>query len=626
MLIETSRRRVVDFTKNKVLKENYTFLVADESGQVQGSEYGFYDRDTRFLNQYAWNFGSGVSTLVSHSPRPDKLRAYHARLEGPSQRFGIHRSVTLTSRKLLDTLRLENTSLETLPLTLELSFAADFADLFEARGWHTVQREAIQHGLAPGCVRFYYTAPDGVALATQLAFQPAPQTLTTNTAQWTFTLAPGEAVGLEVHTTLETPLDTSTAAIPYDAWKERFRDALSKAPQPKVLEQAVHDLRALLLFTEHGPVPAAGIPWYVAVFGRDSLLTAMMLLPYAPDVAAGTLRFLAAYQGKKHDAFHAENPGKIIHELRYGELSRLEKVPFGPYYGTVDATALWVMLLHDYWQQTNDTSLLKELRGSLEASLTWLSTDADPDGDGFTEFSTGTPGNSNGLVIHAWKDSVDSMSHTDGSLPSGLIAVCEAQGYTYAAYKAAATLLGSLGDADAEAIWKHRAATLKEKFQAAFWLDDLQTYALALDHDKKPLRVYNSNAGHLLWTGIVPEVFAGELVKSLFAEHSWSGWGIRTLGENEVRYNPVSYHNGSVWPHDTALAAKGMVRYGFKEEATRIHHALYDLAASQLDLRLPELVGGFERTDIPPVPYPEACRPQAWDAAALLYVLEFVVP
>ncbi len=612
----------MDFTKNKVLKENYTFLVADEHGQVQGSEYGFYDRDTRFLSRYAWNFGSGISTLVSHSPRPDKFRAYYARLDGPSQRYGVHRSVEIASREMVDTLRLENTSLETLYLTLELSFAADFADLFEARGWHVVSREGINHDLATSCVRFHYTAPDGVALATQLAFQPAPQTLTAQGVQWTIELVPGAALDLDVHITLETPLDTSTKGLPYEAWKERFSGTLQKAPQPKVLEQAIHDLRALLLFTEHGPVAAAGIPWYVAVFGRDSLLTAMMLLPYAPDVVAGTLRFLAAYQGKTHNAFHAENPGKMIHELRYGELSRLEKVPFGPYYGTIDATALWIMLLHDYWQHTKDSSLLQELKGNLEAALQWLSTDADPDGDGFIEFSTGIPGNSNGLVIHAWKDSVDSMSHTDGSLPSGLIAVCEAQGYTYAAYKAAADMLGSLGDVEATATWERRALQLKEKFHAAFWLDDLQTYALALDQDKKPLRVYNSNAGHLLWTGIVPEAFAAQLVQSLFSEHSWSGWGIRTLGENEIRYNPVSYHNGSVWPHDTALTAKGLVRYGFKKEAKRINEVLYELAASQLDLRLPELVGGFGRSDMPPVPYPEACRPQAWDAAALLYLLE----
>jgi glycogen debranching enzyme len=612
----------MDFTKNKVLKENYTFLVADEHGQVHGSEYGFYDRDTRFLSQYAWTFGEKVSTLVAHSPRPDKFRAYHAQLDGPSQRFGVHRSVELSSRKMQDTLRLENTSLETLHLTLELSFAADFADLFEARGWHHLQREGIGHDLAPSCVRFHYTAPDGVALATQLAFQPAPQTLTAQVAQWTIELAPGAALELGVSITLETPLDTSSSSIPYEAWKERFSDALQKAPQPKVLEQALADLRALLLFTEHGPVAAAGIPWYVAVFGRDSLLTAMMLLPYAPDVAAGTLRFLAAYQGKTHNSFHAENPGKMIHELRYGELSRLEKVPFGPYYGTIDATALWVMLLHDYWQHTKDSALLQELKGNLGAALQWLSTDADPDGDGFIEFSTGVPGNSNGLVIHAWKDSVDSMSHTDGSLPSGLIAVCEAQGYSYAAYQAATDMFGSLGDVEAKAKWQQRAQQLKEKFHAAFWLEDLQTYAMALDHDKKSLRVYNSNAGHLLWTGIVPEAFAARLVKSLFSEHTWSGWGIRTLGENEIRYNPVSYHNGSVWPHDTALTAKGMARYGFKKEATRINEVLYELASSQLDLRLPELVGGFGRSDMPPVPYPEACRPQAWDAAALLYLLE----
>ena len=307
-----------------------------------------------------------------------------------------------------------------------------------------------------------------------------------------------------------------------------------------------------------------------------------------------------------------------MHELRFGELTRLGDTPFGPYYGTVDATALFVMLLHQLYRQTGDLELVRELRPHWEAALTWMAEIADADGDGFLEFSGA---GEKGLAVQTWKDSWDSLSHRDGRLAEGAIAGSEVQGYAYAAYRAAADFYGALGQGDDVQSWRERAEKLKRSFHDRFWLDELQTYALALDGDKCPLEVQNSNAGQLLWTGIVPDDTAPKLVKTLFSEANWSGWGVRTLGAGEVRYNPVSYHNGSVWPHDTSLIAGGLARYGFRDEAARIRAALYDLASSQNDHRLPELVAGYPRTAAPPVPYPVACRPQAWDAAALLYLL-----
>ena len=616
----------MDFSKNAVLKENYTFLVADARGQVQGSEHGLYNRDTRFLSRYAWGFDD-FQTLLAHSPRPDRFEAHYALIDGPSQQVGIRRNVELRAGTFQDTLRVENTGLETRSLTLTLEFGSDFADLFEARGWREVKRQRAEQQAEKG-MRFAYEAPDGLKMATTLDFSQSPDTVQDGVASFCFELEPQQRVELIVTVGIDNAVDDAhkgdAALMSYELWRGQFQVHLDRPGHQLALTQAVDDLRALLLSTEQGLYPAAGIPWFVCAFGRDALLTAYLMLSWEQEVAKGTLRYLAHYQGKEHNAFRAEAPGKIMHELRFGELARTGETPHAPYYGTVDATALFVMLLHETWKQTGDFGLVKELQPNWEAALSWMQTDGDADRDGFLEFEgTEAFAGGGGLFVQSWKDSHDSMSHKDGAIATGALAVSEVQGYAYAAYLAAADFYTALGEEDEAARWREEADALKEKFHEAFWLSDMQTYAMALDGDKRPLRVHNSDAGQLLWTGIVPEEIAPKLVKTLFSPTNWSGWGIRTLGEGEARYNPVSYHNGSVWPHDTALIAGGLARYGFQEEAARIREALYDLAASQPDKRLPELVGGYERTDAPPVPYPVACRPQAWDAAALLYLLRF---
>ena len=613
----------MDFSRNVVLKEHYTFFVGDATGQARAGEHGLYNRDTRLLSRYAWRLlpaGDGAfQPLVATSPRPDVFHGHDALIEGPSQHLAVRRRLVVHADGLHDELEVSNTSMERQSLSLELELESDFVDLFEARGWYDVVRVEPEVEVRERAVALRHTAADGVRQGVTARFD-ALAAARPDGADWELSLAPGEHVHLSVRVHIENPLDDAPSEeIAYDAWRAGFAD-LPKAPDARVLARAIDDLRGLMLFTSEGPVPAAGIPWFVAAFGRDALLTAHMLLPHHPDVAEGTLRYLAAHQGTRVDPFRAEEPGKILHEVRFGALSRSGTVPHARYYGTVDATPLFLMLLDAHRRAVADDTLVRTLRPAWEAALAWLGDHGDIDGDGFVEFTPAAAGE--GLTVQSWKDSGDSMSHADGSLAEGALAVSEVQGYTYAAYRAAAHWYRTLGEPASAAAWDARATALQERFHAAFWLADLETYAMALDGAKRPLRVRNSDAGQLLWTGIVPTSHAPSLVRSLFATHTWSGWGLRTLGVGERRYNPVSYHNGSVWPHDTALFAAGLAAYGFATEAAAVRDALYALAAAQPDLRLPELVAGYARDDDrPPVPYPVACRPQAWDAAALVFLL-----
>ncbi len=610
----------MDLSKNIILKENYTYFIADSKGQVSGGENGLYNRDTRFLNRYQWQFDKPLQLLLSHNPHPDHFEGHYSYIEGPSQLIGIQRSLYITATQLHDQLYIENTSLEKQELTLELHYTSDFADLFEVRGWHDIKPASIVSTTHKHVTKLEYESEDQLHFATHLVFSQEPQ-YQSDRALFRISLMPKEHLILKCDVSIINPLEPNLpVTVSYEEWHKKVTVKLEQERHQRVLDQAVTDLRALLLCTEKGLMPAAGIPWYVTAFGRDSLLSAYMMLPYFPDVAKGTLAYLASKQGIKYDAFHAEAPGKILHEVRYGELSRTKKVPFITYYGTVDATLLFIMLLHQFYKTTADVNSVKELQSHWEAALLWMQHDGDLDNDGFIEFKGSQPGQ--GLTVQSWKDSHDSLSHANGELATGNIAVSEVQGYAYAAYLAASEFYQLLSQPEKSQHYQQKAHTLKQSFHKHFWLEDLQTYALALDGNKQPLKVQNSDAGHLLWTGIVPEDIAPKLVKKLMSDALWTGWGIRTLGKNEVRYNPVSYHNGSVWPHDTALAAAGMWRYGFKKEARVIREATFDLAASQHDYRLPELIAGYDRSSSPPVPYPVACRPQAWDAAALLYMLE----
>ncbi|MDX2003799.1 MAG: glycogen debranching N-terminal domain-containing protein [Meiothermus sp.] len=608
------------------LKEDDTYAVLSDQGMADRDERGFYRHDTRYLSRYVWSL-PGFSLLVSETPRPDRLVQHWSLIIGPDQLVGFRRELQLERGGFAERLELENTSLKTQTVELELEAVADFADLFEAKGWHKVTRKISG---------FEYTADDGLKVATRLILNPPPpppaQDLVREAStrpeggevfKWKFELASKQKVGLSVVGRFESPFEPGTPPLPsYEEWRARFPMHLESGRSQRVLEQAVTDLRALLFALPEGLFPSAGIPWYVCPFGRDSLITSYMMQPWAPDVTRGVLTYLAKYQGKETNSFLDETPGKIIHEMRVGELSRTGKVPFTRYYGTVDATSLFVILLHRYWQDSGDLEFVRRLRPNWEAALEWMTSYADPDGDGLIEYA---PNRDKGHVVQSWKDSHDSQSHKDGSLAQGAIAVCEVQGYGYMAYRAGADFYRALGDQARAERWDASAEQIKQTFHDKFWLSEQNIYAAGLDGEKRPMATLTSNPGHLLWSGIVPEEFAPKLVETMFGSELWSGWGVRTLGSGEVRYNPLSYHNGSVWPHDNALFIGGLVRYGFYDHALKAAEALFRLAMSQHDWRLPELVGGYiKQGGEPPVPYPASCRPQAWDAAAVVYMLRLL--
>jgi len=386
------------------------------------------------------------------------------------------------------------------------------------------------------------------------------------------------------------------------------------------VKRAASDLQMMTTMLPTGPYPYAGVPWFNTPFGRDGLITALECLWMEPSLARGVLAYLASTQATECIPEEDAEPGKILHETRNGEMAALKEMPFARYYGSVDASPLFVHLAGAYFERTGDLEFVKEIWPNIEAALLWMRRYGDRDGDGFLEYSRESR---DGLVHQGWKDSDDAIFHADGSLARGSIAVCEVQGYAYAAWKAGASLASALGLSEQAAQFTKRAETLRSRFDSAFWCDELGSYALALDGDKRPCQVRASNAGQCLFTGIVMRERARRLAQTLLAPESFSGWGIRTVAASEPRYNPMGYHNGGVWPHDNALIASGLARYGMAEEASRLFTGLFD-TAMYLDLhRVPELFCGFPRDPGEgPVLYPVACAPQAWSAASVFLLFQ----
>ncbi|ULH14333.1 amylo-alpha-1,6-glucosidase [Deinococcus sp. KNUC1210] len=600
-----------------VLKENELYLVGDANYTVQSGESGFYRRDTRHLSAYRWLLdGEAPQPLVQHLRAPFWMseQAGNANL-GYTMHTGLTRDLTITAGGLQDHVRLKVYTPGHHQLRLEL--AADFVDMFEVRGWNTLEERVVHVTPTPGGVTFSYTARDGMENRTAVTCSPA--------GHWDGTAIVWEVVGdLDLTVTVQAlqnsesgqPADPLALLTDYAQWQPPF--TLPHSNDQRVLERSMQDLRSLLFHTDHGPFPAAGLPWFVAPFGRDSLIIAHLVLPYRPDIALGVVRYLAARQGVKHDPETLEQPGKILHEERTGELTRLNLTVFRPYYGSCDATPLFVWLVGELSRSRPE--LATELRPQWEAALKWMMEDGDPDQDLLIEY---TP-HEQGIRNQVWKDSGDSTFNEDGEDAEGNIAVVEVQGYAYAAYLAGAHLARVVGDNDHAQFYTDRARKLREKFQESFWWPERGYYAHALDGNKRPLKVLVSNPAHTLWTGIIPPEHAGAVVGAALSDELYSGWGLRTLGTQEPRYNPVSYHNGSVWPHDTAVFALGLERYGYEQEARRVARDLFDAALWADDARLPELFAGFAREDGPPVPYPAACHPQGWDAAIPLALAHLI--
>ncbi len=590
-------------------KENETYVCLPGRTAAGDGPHGIFFRDTAYFDIYAWTIRDAQRLAdAAHGPKIEEVHA--ALATDRSQRVGLNRELTIRDDGLTDTWRLTNTTLAPQSVTLELNLRPRFVDLFGLRHESEPDADIRISRAQANTMRFERKAADGVVNAAVLSAAALPDDLV-----WHFTLASGEVrhfcVDLALHAS-----DAATSPLPplptYTAWRTSFAALVETCPRPGVM-RAVDDLRMLLLRTPQGPYPAAGMPIFVNYFGRDALITALLVKAWRPELLDTVLLFLADCQGRVRDSFREEEPGKILHEIRRGEWSRTGKLPFARYYGSVDSTPLFLMAAGEALSCTSNDALRASLEPAIDAALDWLLVALDND-TGLARFAA----SGSGLTVQSWKDSPNSMVDARGAPARQPLAVAEVQGYCFAALQAMAQTFGDLRPRLARDL-KDRAAKLASRFHAAFWLESLGTYAMALDGAGAPLEVHSSDPGHLLWTGIVPEAIAGRLVQSLLAPAMWSGWGLRTLGTNEKAYNPVSYHNGSVWPHDTALFALGLKRYGFAAELRQVAAALLDLADASPNARIPELISGHGRASFPtPIAYTHANAPQAWSAASVI--------
>lgn len=591
-------------------KEDEVYVAVPGDGGAGWEIEGVFFRDTVYFS--AWNWRLPGAQRLSRVASGNRIQEFHAVTQADrSQAVGLRRRLIVDAGGFRDEWTLSNCTAEPQTVSLELVARPRLIDMFATRIEPKVEPLIAIEQLSPTRRSYARTADDGVIHRAVLSSDDG----LTDDDRWTFTLEPGATRQLSVDLRISSSDHDGSdfAALPsYDDWRGSFAALMGKHPG---VDQAVDDLRALLLRTEHGPYPAAGLPIFINFFGRDALITGMMILDWRPDVLRSVLAYLAKRQGQTVNPFREEEPGKILHEVRRGELSRTNRIPFGRYYGSVDSTPLFLMAAGDYFEAQDDPSLAAEIRPAIEAATEWLEQHLDGPSGLATFKASGS-----GLTVQSWKDSSNSMVDEHGQSARQPLAVAEVQGYAYAALLAAARLLPARAP-DLTA----RAERLRTAFHAQFWLPDMATYAMALDAEMKPLRVLSSDPGHLLWTGIVPQDVAPILVETLLCDALWSGWGLRTLGSNEVAYNPVSYHNGSVWPHDTALFAMGLARYGFRRELRIVASAMLDLAMASPGRQMPELISGYDRNEHgEPVPYTHANAPQAWAAAAVIRMADFL--
>jgi glycogen debranching enzyme len=534
---------------------------------------------------------------------------------------------------LYERVRVSNYGMGAVSVSLVLRFDADFVDIFEVRGSRRERRGVrLEPRLGPSSCVLGYEGLDGKVRETSVDLFPAPAELQAGSARFEVTLGAQQhgavtiAVGCQRGIRADrVPAAHDTAQTALAQWlvESRRQQAHLSTGNEQFngwIDRSTADLQMMMTETPLGLYPYAGVPWFSTVFGRDGIITALQLLSVAPQVARGVLAYLGATQADEVKPEQDAEPGKILHETRTGEMAALGEVPFGRYYGSVDATPLYVMLAGAYHRRTADRAFAESIWPNVERALRWMETYGDPDGDGFVEYARRS---AHGLVQQGWKDSHDSVFHADGTMAEPPIALCEVQGYAYAARVAAAELAAALDLPERAHALSESAKTLRRRFEEAFWCEEIGTYALALDGRKRPCKVRTSNPGHCLFAGIADPARARRAAETLLDHTSFSGWGIRTLATTEARYNPMSYHNGSIWPHDNGLVAAGFARYGLRHQVLRVLEGLF-LASQFLELeRMPELFCGFDRrAGEGPTLYPVACLPQAWASGSVFMLLE----
>lgn len=621
------------------LKDGNSFLLADALGDIHSSDDGLFTDDTRMLSRFEMAVaGRRPSLLGAAINRDNTLFTSHltnrpltapGELAIPQGVIHIERSRFLCEECMYERLQVTNFGEHEVEVPLKFVFAADFADIFEVQGHVRKQRGRLMPPqIDAESVIVSYLGLDEKLRRLYIRFSRKPATLSAHEAEFRLIIPRGTQTQLfiEAGTQHNEPSSERFGAASQTlttSMHERLGQGATIDSSGRLFNQWIDKSRSdLALLTTQlttGPYPYAGIPWFATQFGRDAIITALQTLWINPSLAAGVLRFLASTQAEEESSFRDSEPGKIMHEMRRGEMAALREVPFGCYYGGVDTTPLFVMLAGAYEERTGERSLVDEIWPSLQAATAWIERRLASSPIGFLDYARGER---TGLVNQAWKDSHDSMFHTDGRFPKGPVAVVEVQGYAYAALRAMSRLARHRGHLDRSDEWHRKADRLRRDIESRFWIPEMNYYAIALDGDGEPCRVYGSNAGHLLYCGVPSEERAAIVTAQLLTNRFCSGWGIRTLAEGEVRYNPMSYHNGSVWPHDTSLCAAGISRYGARSSVVQILNGIFETAV-HFNMRLPELFCGFPRiAGQGPAPYPVACLPQAWASGTAFLLLQ----
>ncbi len=628
-----------------ILKHAELFLITDRHGDIRPlgfEDHGLYYKECRFLSRLVLRLEGNAPPLLSSLVAQDNdiisvdlTNPDFETTDGRLIKSGtvyLNRSIFLWRGCYYEHLRISNYGLVALQFPLSFQFDADFVDIFEVRGMKRKMRGRFLEATSEeGRITLRYKGLDEVERHTRIEFSPKPDVITTDNARFTVWLGPQHEEDFYIMVSCETGNEAGVnrafgialADVKKSYQKRREQMCLVETSNGRFndwISRSCSDLYMMLTETRYGLYPYAGIPWYNTVFGRDGIITALEVLWLYPAMGRGVLSYLGAEQAKVVDKEQDAEPGKILHEERHGEMAVCREIPFWRYYGTVDATPLYVVLAGHYYESTGDIDFISHIWPNIEAALRWIDEYGDRDGDGFVEYSQYS---SKGLANQGWKDSGDSVFHADGRLAVSPIALCEVQGYAYEAKRKGAMLAEALGqDSAAEKLYRE-ADELRRQFQQMFWYDDLGTYALALDHDKRPCMVRSSNAGHCLFSGIADDGHAASIARQLVGETFFTGWGVRTIATTEVRYNPMSYHNGSVWPHDNALIAAGAARYGMKDVAVKILTGLFETSTFVHHSRLPELFCGFDRSaGGGPTLYPVACLPQAWASGAVFLLLQ----
>jgi glycogen debranching enzyme len=617
-----------------VMKHDALMYVLDETGMIPGgnnSAYGLYRDDTRTLSKLRYVLNGQAPELLSKDVKGYSgtfVYGIRQRKKDADRSIVLRREVAMY-QGISERITVTNYSTEEADVVVSICTNADFKDMFEVRGFQSNEKPRNIETTTGAYLRYGYPA-DSSYTELNVSSQ-SPAVMTSEGFNWGVRLNPGQASSAEL--TIASLTGTSSVAEKesqtwtYDVRLEHANNSFQKwlsgcaqistdnAAFNKMLDQAYLDLYLLRQPVKGGTALTAGLPWYAVPFGRDQAITGLQTVLFMPNTSKDILLLLAAYQGTKNNAETDEAPGKIMHELRTGELATKGIVPFHPYYGTIDATPLWVMLLQKYLHNTGDMDTVNKLIPNLDRAVSYL---LDASSKGFLTY-----GGAGALANQCWKDSGNSMMYSDGKLATAPIAACEVQGYLYHALKGAGYIYGRFGKVDKYKQLDARAEKLKADFNTAFWMPEKKYFAMALAGGGKQCDVVASNPGQLLISGIVADDKREAVCKKLMDSQLFSGWGIRTLSDKEVSFNPVSYHNGSIWPHDNALIASGLAANNHKLDAARIFAALIDAGLAFGDNRLPELFCGFERSkSAPPVSYPVSCVPQAWASGCLFQMVE----